>query len=242
MPIVILPNVRLAFFHGWRPSDPRNGTDGKPIPGKYGAQGIWVPGSEADKMARAAFMEAATAKWGPNAGNVVRSLSKDKKCLRVGNEMLTKDGSIRDGYADMFYIASYNQSPPAIAAHKLFNGKPVLIGEDGRSYQDGKPIEVPFEVIKPYGGCYVNLKVDIYAMDKSGQGKSVNATFLAVQYVGKGDAFGSGGPGTADGFGDMGGDDAAYPPGTAGDAFDLFGAGANTTAAPAASNVDPLFG
>ena len=242
MPIVILPNVRLAFFYGWRPSDPRNGTDGKPIPGKYGAQGIWAPGSEADKMARAAFMEAATAKWGPNAGNVVRSLSKDKKCLRVGNEMLLKDGSIRPGFEGMFYIASYNQSPPAIAAHKLFNGKPVLIGEDGRSYQDGKPIEVPFEVIKPYGGCYVNLKVDIYAMDKPGQGKSVNATFLAVQYVGKGDAFGSGGPGTADGFGDMGGDDAAYPPGTAGDAFDLFGAGANTTAAPVASNVDPLFG
>ena len=91
MPIVILPNVRLAFFHGWRPSDPRNGADGKPIAGKYGAQGIWAPGSDADKMARAAFMEAATAKWGPNAGNVVRSLSKDKKCLRVGNEMLTKD-------------------------------------------------------------------------------------------------------------------------------------------------------
>ena len=200
MPIVILPNVRLAFFHGWRPSDPRNGTDGKPIPGKYGAQGIWAPGSEADKMARAAFMEAATAKWGPNAGNVVRSLSKDKKCLRVGNEMLTKDGSIRDGYADMFYIASYNQSPPAIAAHKLFNGKPVLIGEDGRGYQNGQPIEVPFEIVKPYGGCYVNLHVEIWAQDNS-FGRRINCSVLGVMFAGDGPSFGGGlVPASADEF------------------------------------------
>jgi len=237
MTICILPNVRLAFFHGWRPSKPRQAANGDTIAGKYGAQGIWEPGSAADQIARAAFMEAATAKWGPNAGNVVRALSKDKKALRVGDEMLNKDGSIREGYAGMFYIAAYNQQPPAIAAHKLFNGKPVLIGEDGFAYQNGVRVEVPFEVLKPYAGCYVNLKVDIYAMDSAPpQGKSINASLLGVQFVRKGDAFGSGGPGTADGFGDVAGYDepAAFPNGTFGDPF--FG-GPSTPAA-----ADPLFG
>lgn len=239
MPIVILPNVRLAFANLWRPGKDRAAADGNTIKGKYGAQGIWAPGSDADKIARQAFMEAATAKWGQNGVNVIRALSKDKKALRVGNEMLDKSGAIRDGYKDMFYIAAYNAAPPAIAAHKLFNGKPVLIGEDGRAYQNGVAIDVPFEIFKPYAGCYVNLKVDIYAMDSAPpQGKSINATLLGVQYAGKGDAFGSGGPGTADGFGDVAGVDDT--PAVSAGADPFFGT-EHVPNTPAAT-VDPLFG
>jgi len=248
MPQVILPEVRLAFFHGWRPSSDRTGSDGKAIKGKFGAQGIWAPGSKADQIARAAFMEAAAGKWGQNAGNVAASLSKDKKCIRVGNQMLNKDGSIRDGYADMLYVASYAQGAPAIAAHKLHNGLPVLIGENGRGYQERQvnsnqppqlvdvTDELAFKIIKPYAGCIVNLKIDIYAMDSAPpQGKSINCSLLAVQFVRDGKAFGAGGPGTADGFGDVGGDEPA-PQNTA-PMFDMF-----ATPAAAAPTTDSLFG
>jgi len=204
---VILKNVRLSFPDIWKPSDPSTDDSGNVIAGKFGGQGIFAQTSEAAVLAKKAFMEVATAKWGANAANVVNALAKDKKCIRQGNQNLDKSGAIRDGYKDMLYIVSRNKARPAIVAHKFHNGKPVIIGEDGSAWQDGHQVNVPFEVIAPYGGCYVNLKVDIYAMEGSGakarQGKSINATLQAVQFQAHGEAFGSA-PGTAEGFEDDG--------------------------------------
>jgi len=200
---VILKNVRLSYPDIWKPSDPSTDDSGNPIPGKFGAQGIFAPTSEAAVLVKKAFMEVATAKWGVNAANVVNALGKDKKCIRQGNQNLDKSGSIRDGYEGMLYVVSRAKARPAIVAHKFFNGKPVILGEDGSAWQEGHQVNVPFECKVPYGGCVVNLKIDIYAMEGTGakarQGKSINATLLAVQFFGEGKAFGSA-PGTAEGF------------------------------------------
>ena len=56
---------------------------------------------------------------------------------------------------------------------------------------------------KPYGGCYVNVKVDIKAMKaKEKIPNQIYATLLTVQFVSDGEAFGAA-PGTAEGFDDV---------------------------------------
>jgi hypothetical protein len=103
---------------------------------------------------------------------------------------LDKAGEVRNGYADMSYITARNKVRPIV----VDRDKTPLIEADG----------------KPYGGCYVNVSVDVYAMDKPGMGKSVNATLLAVQFVEDGESFG-GSKGTADVFDSMDDGEGAAP-------------------------------
>lgn len=181
---IILKDVRLSFPDLHTPGQPpANSQDKTP---KYGGQFIFAKDSEAYKVAFAEFCRVAQEKFGANWQTVVAALAKDKKALRDGNFNLAKDGTVRDGYKDMFYIVARNKAKPAIVDQRV----QPLTADSG----------------KPYGGCYVNAKVEFYAMDKPGFGKSINATLKAVQFVRDGQAF-AGGPGTADGFEDMGGDE-----------------------------------
>jgi len=79
-----------------------------------------------------------------------------------------------DGYEGMFYIASANRRPPRI------------IGRDRKDLTEADGI--------PYGGCYVNGLVSLWAWEfvseEGGKQYGVNANFLAVQYDKKGAAFG----------------------------------------------------
>lgn len=192
MPVVILKNVRLQygdlFQRGKPPKDKPN------EPGKFAANGIMEEGSEAFKTAYAAFTRAAQEGLGPNWQAIVQAMEKSSKCIRKGNENLDSSGNIRQGFEGKMYIVAKNKSKPAIVDSKVTagpDGKPqftFLTEEDGR----------------PYNGCYVNLKVDIYAMKAKGEIKAgVFAKLLAVQWKDKGEAFGSA-PGTADGFDDEG--------------------------------------
>lgn len=176
---IILPEVRLSYPDLWRPGAPPK--DKPNEPGKYGCHGIFAPGSEAYKRATAAVIQVAQQKFGPHWQAVLESLAKDKKCLRNGNLNLASDGKVRDGYADHFYIVAKNKLAPIVIGRG--GAQDVLTEQSG----------------KPYGGCYVNLKVDIYAMDKPGFGKSINASLLAVQFVRDGESFGGARP-NADGF------------------------------------------
>jgi len=135
-------------------------------------------------------IKVATEKWGKNAVAIISELPKDKLCLRKGNGNLDKAGEVRNGYADMSYITARNKVRPIV----VDRDKTPLIEADG----------------KPYGGCYVNVSVDVYAMDKPGMGKSVNATLLAVQFVEDGESFG-GSKGTADVFDSMDDGEGAAP-------------------------------
>jgi len=196
---IILPNVRLSFPDLHTPGQPMaTASDKTP---KYGGQFIFEKGSEAFNIASAEFARVAQEKFGANWQNIVASLAKDKKCIRNGDQNLAKDGSVRDGYAGMFYIVARNKAKPAIVDQRL----QPLTPDSG----------------KPYGGCFVNVKLEIYAMDRPGQGKSINATLKAVQFVKDGTAF-AGGPGTADGFQDLGGDEGEVTPMSGAAAENLF--------------------
>lgn len=180
---IILKDVRGSFLDVHKPGDPMPGSNSGP---KFGGHFIFAKDSDAYKVVTSEFARIAEEKWGKNWQAIVAALAKDKKCIRNGDQHLDKAGNVRDGYAGMFYIVARNKAKPAVVDQR----RNPLAADSG----------------KPYGGCYVNVKLEIYAMDKPGQGKSINATLKAVQFVRDGDAF-AGGPGNADGFEDMGGDE-----------------------------------
>lgn len=184
---IILKDVRLSYPDLWKPGRPPQ--DKPNEAGKYGCQGIMAPDSEAFKLAQATFVKVAQEKFGPNWQAIVGAMEKSKKCIRKGNENLDQSGNIRNGYADMMYIVAKNKARVPIVDAKKQHGQFVTLTE-----QDGKP----------YGGCRVNLKVDIYAMKGVGTVPAgVHCTLKAVQFLADGESFGAG-PGTTEGFEDEG--------------------------------------
>jgi hypothetical protein len=200
MSIVILKNVRLSYPDLFKPGKPMNEGDAP----KYGAQFIIDMESDAAKQAKDALTQAAQETFGANWQAIVGAMEKSKKCLRKGDDNLTKDGAVRDGYHGKLYLVARNRA------------KPLLIGP--RKGADGQFPVLTEEGGKPYGGCYVNVKVDIKAMKaKEKIPNQIYATLLTVQFVADGESFGAA-PGTADGFDDVEG---AEPVGAISEA-DLF--------------------
>lgn len=192
---VVLNNVRLSFPDLFKVGTPPAGSTSEP---KFGGQFIFDKDSEAFKRAQAEVLKVATEKFGKNAVAIIAELPKDKICLRKGDSNLDKSGEVRNGYAGKSYLTARNKVRPIV----VDRDKTPLVEADG----------------KPYGGCYVNVSVDIYAHDKPGLGKRVDATLLAVQFVGDGESFG-GTKGSADVFDAI--DDGESEASTA-DASDLF--------------------
>lgn len=186
MAVVILKNVRLSYPDLWKAGKPMNEGD---VP-KFGGQFIFPEGSDAANTAKAALTAAAQETFGANWQAIVGAMEKSKKCLRRGNDNLTKDGAIRDGYADNLYVVARNKVQPLIIGPRRdASGNFPRLTEAGG---------------KPYGGCYVNVKVDIKAMKaKEKIPNQIYASLLTVQFVSDGEAFGAA-PGTADGFDDCG--------------------------------------
>lgn len=190
MPIVILKNVRLSYPDLHKPGKPLNPTDTP----KYGGQFIFAPDSEAAAAAKNALSQAAQDVFGANWQAIVGAMEKSKKCLRKGDENLTRDGAVRDGYAGNLYLVARNKVKPLIIGPlKDASGNfPVLTEESG----------------KPYGGCFVNVKVEVKAMKAKEQiPNQVYATLLTVQFAGDGESFGAA-PGTAEGFDEVAGAEA----------------------------------
>lgn len=75
-----------------------------------------------------------------------------------------------DGYEDMFYVSSANKTRPVVVAR---DGRTPLTEEDG----------------KPYGGCYVNGTITLWAQDNE-YGQRVNANLRGMQFHSNGEAFG----------------------------------------------------
>ena len=196
MAVAILKQVRLSYPDLWKPGKPMNEGDTP----KYGGQFIFDADSEAGKLAQETLIAVSKEVFGENWKAILGAMEKTKKCVRKGDDNLTKDGAVRDGYAGKLYLVARNKAKPLIIGpRKGADGQFPVLTEDGG---------------KPYGGCYVNVKVDIKAMKaKDRIPNQVYATLLTVQFVSDGEAFGAA-PGTAEGFDDVGGG--------AGDDNDLF--------------------
>lgn len=172
---IILKNVRLSFptlFHAKEFS----AGDGKP---RWSAAFIVEAGSNNDKAIRAAIEVEAKNAWGVKAPNVLKTVvgQSNKYCYSDGN---TK---AQDEYQGMMVLSTHRSA-------KL--SRPMIMDKDKSplAHEDGKP----------YAGCYVNAKVEIYC--QTGENSGVRGSFSVVQFAADGDSFSSTTP-TGDGFEDI---------------------------------------
>lgn len=138
----------------------------------------WEKPGPAVQIIESAIKRVADDKWKSQAGAIISGLAKkDRLCLHDGD---TK--------------AQYAGFPGNRFVQASNKGRPVVVDKDRSPLTSGDG--------KPYGGCYVNGTIDIWAQDNQ-YGKRVNATLTGVQFVKDGEAFGGGRRGSADDFDDL---------------------------------------
>jgi len=147
------------------------------------------PGSENDKKIRDAIRQEAKNMWPEKFEFFLEEFRMDKKayCYIDGNRVEYA------GAEGMWILTS---------RRKEADGRPLVIDQrkNPLAESDGKP----------YAGCFVNVKLSIYAQD--GKNKGIRCSLQTVQFDSDGDSFGGAKIGTADGFDDIsdtgaGGDD-----------------------------------
>jgi hypothetical protein len=165
-----LKNVRLAFPQLWE-AKTVNGEGNPAFSGSF----IYAKGSDAYKEVEKAVDAVASEKWAAKAPAMLKDLrAKDKTALH--------DGDLKenyDGFKGNFFTSARSKNRPLT----IDRDKSVLTQQDG----------------KPYGGCYVNAHLDIWAQDNN-FGKRINATLVGVQFVKDGDPFSGGVPANVDDF------------------------------------------
>lgn len=171
---VVLEDVRLAFPTIWTPKPFEAG--GEP---RFSAAGLFPKDHPAFNKVMEAIKQVAKEGFKEQADTMLESFkgNSNKMCF-INGDLKAKN----DGYAGNFVLSAVNKARPTI---KDRDGKTPLIEADGR----------------PYGGCYVNLIVDIWAQTKKYPG--IRATLLGVQFVRDGDAFSGGGIASDDDFVDL---------------------------------------
>ena len=175
MATIILKNVRVAFPDLFQARQFEGSG-----PFTYGATFLMEPGSEAALLAAKTIKEVAKEKWAAKSDDVLKSFgtNNQKVCLYPG------DQKEYDGFAGMVALSCKRQQEA---------GHPKVV--------DQKLNELSSTDGKPYGGSYVNAKVDLWAQENK-WGKGIRATLIAVQFVKDGDAFTANGPASAEGFGE----------------------------------------
>lgn len=169
---VILNNVRLSFPALFRPEAFKKGDEPK-----FKATGLIDKTDPQIKTIEAAISEVAKEKWGAQADKIIKGIrgNANKFCFQDG------DSKDYDGYQGKMALSAKSASRPTV----LDRDKTPLTETDG----------------KPYAGCYVDLIVDLFAYENSGNG--VSASLKAVRFRGDGDAFSGGKPADPDEFDDL---------------------------------------
>lgn len=168
-----LNNVRLAFPKLFHPEQVMN-------QGKAAFSAAFILPRDHPQIPDIvkAMKEVAVAKWKAE-GQVMYDQLKagDKLCLHNGDAKANVEG-----YAGNFYLGARSYIKPLV----LDKDKKHLAEQDG----------------KPYGGCYVNAIVEVWAQQNS-NGKRINASLKGVQFLRDGDAFAGGVPAGDDDFDDI---------------------------------------
>jgi hypothetical protein len=158
---------------------------------KYNITCLIPKGSPLEKEVRAEMERVAKATFGDGAVAVLKRQAGDsnRALLKDGDEKLNKDGE--PVMPDHMLLKASSKTKPLVVDR---NPKNELTEQDGL----------------PYGGCFCNVKLDIWAQNNQ-FGKWLNAKLLGVQFAGDGDPFGGGGDrARPDDFDDMSGGDAPW--------------------------------
>ncbi len=167
--------VRLAFPHIWTKRAGMVNADGSTSEPKYEATAILKPGGANAKAIMAAIAETGADVYGKDWKVAYdEEFSDDQRGLRKGNLKKSKDGVVYDGFEDMVYVTA--KSKERIPAYDT-NGA-LLADGDGR----------------PYGGCYVDMNVEVWPLKKQGAKKRFVCDLKGIRFRSDGDSFGSGTP------------------------------------------------
>lgn len=170
-----LNNVRLAFPALWEPKAFDENSDEK-----YQANLLIPKDSKQVADINRVIKEVAMEKWGAKADSILKTLQGNnmKYCFLDGD-----DRSDSDGFAGNFFLNAKSKSRPLV----IDRNKSPLTAADGR----------------PYGGCYVNANVEIYAQDHKTYGKGIRCQLRGIQFYRDGDAFSGGAPASEEEFQDL---------------------------------------
>ena len=173
MSVVKVQNVRISFPSLFE-AKAING-EGDP---RFSAAFVIVPGSANATLLAETMRAVAKEKWGAKAEGILNEL-KAKGRVAFKESPLSKDGEVYDGFEGMFCLNASNVARVPV----IDRDTQPLTPADGR----------------PYGGCFVDCSVDLWAQDNS-WGKRINAKLRWVQFRGDGDAFSGGAPVSQDEF------------------------------------------
>lgn len=168
---VMLNDVRISFVNALFEAK-RVQNQGE---AKFSASFIFPPSHPAVAAIKKAMQAAAEAKWGQKAGEVFVA-------LKAGNKICLRDGDSKpeyEGYKGNQFITASNKIAPLV----IDGNKSPLTAASG----------------KPYAGCYVNAKVEIWAQENQ-YGKRINASLKGVQFLRDGPRLSGGGVASADEF------------------------------------------
>lgn len=171
---IIIRNVRLAFPDVFKAVQFEGAG-----PFSYKSTLLVDPGTENDKAIRQAINQAATSKWAAKAGEYLKALQASGSSKFCYVDGITK---AYDGFAGKWALSA--SRPQDSGPVKLIN-------------RDMSPLDELSG--KPYAGCYVNAKVQLWAQDNN-FGKGIRCTLIALQFVGDGESFGGTPPATTEGM------------------------------------------
>lgn len=146
----------------------------------YSAAFLVDPGSQNDKTIRAAIKKAATNIWKEKADTILKSIEGQnmKYCYLDGN---TK---AYDGYENKWVLS---------AKRPKESGRPKVIDKDPK-------VEIGVEEGRPYGGCIVHAKIQVWAQHKGKGAPGIRCSLMTVQFVADGESFGGAPPANTEGF------------------------------------------
>jgi len=173
---IILKNVRIGFPQLFEAKDYQGDQRFN-----YSCKLFVATGSAEDAKIRETIKQVIAAKWPKKADVMMEEFRMDKKafCYIDGKR-------VEYAGAEGNWILT--------SRRREEDGRPLVIDQrkNPLAKSDGKP----------YGGCFVNAKVDIWAQD--GANKGVRCSLIAIQFASDGDSFGGAKPATDDGFDDIG--------------------------------------
>lgn len=176
---IIIKDVRLSYPTLFQAREFKAG-DGKP---RWSAAFIIEPGSDNDNHIKAAIESEAKAIWGAKASAILKTV------MGQSNKYCYNDGSTKanEEYQGKMVLATH-RSAKLTRPLVIDRDKSPLTSDDSR----------------PYGGCYVNAKVEIYC--QTGENTGVRASFSVIQFARDGEPFSASVPSDV-GFDDLGIDD-----------------------------------
>ena len=178
--ILFLSNVRLSFPHLVEPQRTVSEATGKERIA-YNADFIVQPTNPGWASFMKSYQTLAATKWKEVAGNVMQMINNDRRlrCFGAGNEKLSKDFKIYDGYEGNMYISASRDIPPQI------------IQGDGTAIDPNNSMAYQQLTRKMYGGCKVNAAIKPWPQDNK-YGRAIRCELVAIQFAGDDTPFGEG--------------------------------------------------